>query len=176
MLAGMPYHAMDAELVAARHRCRAMLRELNHAAPLMDLGPLIRRLFGAAGEGTNLTPPFFCDYGSNIRVGARFFANFNCVILDPASVEIGDDVQFGPAVQIYTAGHPVDAAERARGAEWARPVRIGGRVWIGGGAIVLPGVTIGDDTTIAAGAVVTRDVPPRVLAGGVPCRVGRKLS
>jgi maltose O-acetyltransferase len=178
MLAGELYLASDPQLAAERLACRKLLWDFNQSAP--DDEParaaLLERLLGAMGEKAWIEPPFFCDYGSNIAVGARFYANFECVILDCARVEIGDDVLFGPGVHVYTATHPVDASERARGLELARPVSIGSRVWIGGGAIVLPGVSIGDGTSIGAGAVVTRDVPAGVVAAGNPCRVIRQLQ
>ena len=177
MLAGELYLASDAELVAERLQCRQLLRAFNASDPADEEGRrrTLARLFGRVGENTVIEPPFSCDYGGNISVGARFYANFQCVILDPGLVEIGDDVFLGPGVQIYTATHPLDAAERIRGPELARPVRIGARVWLGGGTIVLPGVTIGDGTTIGAGSVVTRDVPAGVMAAGNPCRVLRIL-
>lgn len=177
MLAGELYLASDAQLAAERLQCRQLLRAFNDSDPADEDGRrrTLARLFGRVGENTVIEPPFFCDYGGNISIGARFYASFQCVILDPGQVEIGDDVFLGPAVQIYTATHPLDAAERIRGPELARPVRIGARVWLGGGTIVLPGVTIGDGTTIGAGSVVTKDVPAGVLAAGNPCRVLRIL-
>jgi maltose O-acetyltransferase len=178
MVGGELYLASDPQLTAERVRCRELLRLFNGSDPAEEdgRGNLLRSLLGGAGQDAFIEPPFYCDYGYNIRVGARFYANFLCVILDPAAVEIGDDVFFGPGVHVYTATHPVDAAERIRGPELARPVRVGSRVWIGGGSVVLPGVTIGDGTTIGAGSVVTRDVPAGVLAAGNPCRVVRVLS
>ena len=122
-----------------------------------------------------MQPPFFCDYGSNIQLGERVFFNFNCVVLDVCCVTIGDHTLIGPAVQIYTATHPLDAAQR-RLAESGKPVEIGSDVWIGGGAIILPGVRIGARTVIGAGSVVTRDVPDEVFAAGNPCRVIRHLD
>jgi maltose O-acetyltransferase len=122
-----------------------------------------------------ITPPFSCDYGRNIRLGSAVYFNFNCVVLDVAPVTIGNHVLFGPAVQIYTAYHPLDAAERRSGIEYGKPVVLGDDVWVGGGAIVCPGVTIGAGAVIGAGSVVTRDVPPYVLAVGNPCRVLRDL-
>ena len=177
MLAGELYVSGDPELDRMRRHCRRLLREINHADPddRDTVRAAIGRLLGRAGENPWVEPPFFCDYGANIRVGNNFYANFNCVILDPGTVDVGDDVLLGPAVQIYTATHPLDAAERASGRELARPIRIGSRVWIGGGAIVLPGVTIGDDAVIGAGAVVARDVPPRVVVAGNPARIVRRL-
>jgi len=178
MLSGELYLPSDPQLTRERMRCRQLLRAFNGSDPADDEGRtrVVRSLLGRAGEDAFIEPPFHCDYGYNIRVGARFFANFLCVMLDPTSVEIGDDVFLGPAVHVYTATHPIDAAERIRGPELARPVRIGSRVWIGGGSIVLPGVTIGDGTTIGAGSVVTRDLPAGVAAAGNPCRVLRVLS
>ena len=123
-----------------------------------------------------IEPPFHCDYGSNIYAGDRMYMNFGCVILDCAEVRIGADLQAGPYVQIYTAHHPLDAAQRTAGPELASPITIGNRVWLGGGAIICPGVTIGDDTTIGAGSVVVSDIPARVLAVGNPCRVVRRLD
>ena len=122
-----------------------------------------------------IEPPFFCDYGTNIELGDKVFFNFNCVILDVAKVTIGSNVMFGPAVQIYTATHPMDAEERRSGLEFAKPVRIGNDVWLGGGVIVCPGVTIGDAAVIGAGSVVVRDIPAGVFAAGNPCRVIREI-
>lgn len=173
LLAGELYLASDPELTAERLRCRVLLHELNQSDPRDEATRrrVISQLIGKAGEGAWFEPPFRCDYGYNISVAARFYANFDCVILDPGRVEIGDDVLFGPGVHVYTATHPLDAAERAKGPEFAKPVQIGSRVWIGGRSIVLPGVTIGDDVIIGAGSVVTRDVPNGTRAVGNPCRV-----
>lgn len=178
MLAGELYSGMDPELVAARSRCRRLLREYEATDPDDAAGraAILARLFGAVGPGAIIEPPFRCDYGVYTTIGARFYANFGCVILDCNRVTIGDDVLFAPNVQLYTAEHPVDAEQRARGPELARPITIGDKVWLGGGAIVLPGVTIGAGTTIGAGAVVTRDVPAGVLAAGNPCKVIRVLN
>ncbi len=131
---------------------------------------LVERL-AEVGAGAVIRPPFHCDYGYNIRLGAGAFLNFNCVILDICEVYIGDGTQVGPAVQFYAADHPRDAAGRASGLEFGRPIRVGRNVWIGGGAIILPGVSIGDDAVIGAGAVVTRDVPAGATAVGNPARV-----
>ena len=127
------------------------------------------------GTGVLVEPPFYCDYGSQIHVGHRVTINFNCVVLDCATVRIGDHVLLGPSVQIYTAEHPVDPGERRHGLESAAPVMIGENVWIGGGAIVCPGVTLGADTTVGAGSVVVRGIPPGVLAVGNPCHGVRRL-
>jgi maltose O-acetyltransferase len=122
-----------------------------------------------------MQPPFFCDYGSNIELGERVFFNFNCVVLDVCRVTIGSFTLFGPAVQVYTATHPMDAALR-RQQESGKPIEIGADVWVGGGAIILPGVKIGDAAVVGAGSVVTKDIPPRVFAAGNPCRVIREIA
>ena len=132
---------------------------------------LLREHLGAVGEHVIVRPPFHCDYGYHIHLGSRVFVNFNCVFLDGARVTIGDDTRIGPAVQIYTAIHPMDPDQRLRGLESNRPVTIGKNAWIGGGAIIVPGVTIGDDAVIGAGAVVTRDVPAGGVALGNPARL-----
>jgi maltose O-acetyltransferase len=177
MLAGEPYIAGDAELVAARLACRRLLHRLNHGDPGDQAlrARTLSALFATFGEGAYVEPPFHCDYGDNIHVGEGFYANFSCVVLDCARVDIGAGVFFGPAVHVYTATHPLDAEERVSGVEYARPVSIGARAWLGGGAIVLPGVSIGADSVIGAGSVVTRDVPAGVLAVGNPCRVLRTI-
>ena len=178
MLAGELYLAADPELAAARRRARRLTRLYNRTTEEdeEERSALLRELLGALGEGAVIEPPFRCDYGAHIYTGDRFYANFGCVVLDCAPVRIGSDVMFGPSVQIYAALHPLDAATRIAGPELAAPVTIGDRVWIGGGAIVCPGVTIGEGTTIGAGSVVTRDIPAHVLAVGNPCRVVRSLS
>jgi maltose O-acetyltransferase len=173
MLSGSLYHAADATLLAARKEAELLLRDYNASAPheAARRAALLGRLFGAIGDKAEIRPVFACDYGRNIRAGRNLFVNFNCVFLDCAPIEIGDDVQIGPAVQIYTAAHPLDPARRRAGLEYARPVRIGNNVWIGGGAILLPGITVGDDAVIGAGSVVTRDVPAGALVAGNPSRV-----
>lgn len=175
MLAGELYLASDPELVAARAHARSLLQRLNRSGPEeAELRrSLFARLFGKVGDGVYLEPPFFCDYGSNISLGDRVYMNFQCVILDCNRVDIGADVMFGPGVHVYAATHPLDPDERIKGPEGSLPVRIDDKVWIGGGSIVLPGVTIGEGSTIGAGSVVTKDVPPYVLAVGNPCRVVR---
>ncbi|WP_281404460.1 sugar O-acetyltransferase [Pyxidicoccus fallax] len=178
MLAGELYVATDPELTAARRRARRLVRAYNETDEEEDLErrqELLGQLFGSKGPGVWIEPPFQCDYGTQIHLGARVFINFQCVILDCNPVTIGDDVAIGPGVHIYAATHPLDPDERIKGPELARPVTIGAKAWIGGGAIILAGVTIGEGTTIAAGSVVTKDVPPYVLAGGNPCRVLRPL-
>lgn len=176
MLAGELYLAGDAELVAERAAARSLCQRFNALAPDDAAGreALLGALFGAATDAF-VTAPFFCDYGYNIRLGRNVYFNFNCVILDVMQVTIGNDVLFGPGVHVYTALHPLDAAERRSGREYARPVAIGDDAWIGGGAIVCPGVSIGARTVIGAGSVVTRDIPADVIAAGNPCRVVRSL-
>lgn len=178
MLAGQLYDASDPELVAARRRARDLLARLNSSSDSQhDLRQEIyTALFGTISASVAIEPPFYCDYGTNIHLGDRVFFNFNCVVLDPAEVHIGSDVLFGPAVQIYTATHPLDWCVRRRGLESARPVEIGSDVWVGGGAIVCPGVRIGDRAVIGAGAVVTKDVPGGVFAAGNPCRTLREVE
>ncbi|HEX6714129.1 MAG TPA: sugar O-acetyltransferase [Thermoleophilaceae bacterium] len=171
MLAGEMYLAGDPELVAERARCEQLLHEYNAAGD----EPVLRELIGAVGKETYIRPPFFCDYGYNITLGDKVFMNFNCVILDVVPVRIGDRVQMASAVQLLAADHPLDADERASGREFGSPITIEDDVWLGGGAIVCPGVTIGRASVIGAGSVVTRDIPPGVVAVGNPCRVLRKL-
>jgi len=178
MLAGELYFANDPELDRERRQAQRLLAEYN--ATRADDPPLrmnlLRQLLGAIGDGADIQPRFACDYGYTIRIGRNAFINYNCVFLDCAAIEIGDDLQMGPAVQLYTATHPVDRATRVAGLEMARPIRIGDGVWIGGGAIILPGVTIGDGCVIGAGSVVTRDVPANSVAVGNPARIVRHLD
>jgi maltose O-acetyltransferase len=173
MLAGELYHAGDAELQADAAKAKAWMARYNAsmAASADDRRKLLRELLGAVDDGAVVRPSFFCDYGYNIRLGAGVFLNFNCVVLDVVHVTIGAGTQIGPAVQIYAADHPRDPATRKSGAEFCRPVVIGENVWIGGGAIILPGVTIGDDAVIGAGAVVTRDVAKGATVTGNPARM-----
>ncbi|WP_041801487.1 sugar O-acetyltransferase [Rhodopseudomonas palustris] len=172
MLAGELYRPGNPELQADEAANKAWLVRYNAAAgrPASERHALLSEHLGAVGQGAVIRPPFHCDCGYNIRLGAGVFLNFNCVILDVVPVWIGDRTQIGPAVQIYTADHPRDAATRAEGLEFGRQVRIGCDVWIGGGAIILPGVTIGDGAIIGAGSVVTRDVMPGQTVAGNPAR------
>ena len=137
---------------------------------------LMRRILGKTGQRFKIISPFFCDYGFNIEVGENFFANFNLVILDEARVTFGDNVFIAPNCAFYTAGHPLDVAQRNAGLEYSLPIRVGNNVWIGGNVCVMPGVTIGDNTVIGAGSVVVHDIPAGVLAAGNPCRVIRQLD
>jgi maltose O-acetyltransferase len=177
MLAGELYDPLDPELVRARERARDLCQDLNATRESQQEARrrILRDLFGTGGEDVWMQPPFHCDYGDNILLGRKCFFNFNCVVLDVCQVRIGDYTLFGPAVQIYTATHPLDAALR-RWQESGKPVAIGSDVWVGGAAIICPGVSIGARTVIGAGSVVTRDIPPDVFAAGNPCRVIRELT
>ena len=172
MLAGEYYNAGDAEIQTDQASAREWMERYNLTAGLANdqRQDMLRERFGAVGEGAFIRPPFHCDYGYNVKIGRGAFMNFGCVILDVVEVEIGDMTQIGPGVQILTADHPRDPALRAQGLEFGRPIRIGKNVWIGGGALIMPGVTVGDDALIGAGAVVTRDVPPGVTVAGNPAR------
>jgi maltose O-acetyltransferase len=177
MLAGELYDPLDPELSAARVRARDLCQALNatREADTDERRRILIDLFGEGGDEVWMQPPFFCDYGSNIFLGTRVFFNFNCVVLDVCAVRIGDFTLFGPSVQIYTATHPLEA-ELRRTREFGKPVTIGSDVWVGGGAVILPGVTIGSRSVIGAGSVVTRDIPDDVFAAGNPCRVVRPLT
>ena len=177
MLAGELYDALDPVLVAARSRARDLCQELNATREAdQDLRRrLLLQIFGKGGESVWLQPPFFCDYGSNIELGERVFFNFNCTVLDVCRVIIGDYTQFGSGVQILTPLHPLNAALR-RKQEYGAAVTIGSDVWVGSGAIILPGVCIGSRTVIGAGSVVSRSLPENVLAVGNPCRVIREIE
>jgi maltose O-acetyltransferase len=176
MLAGELYDPLDPELVEARARARDLCQTLNASREAEQAArrQILLQLFGSGGDSVWMQPPFHCDYGFNILLGERVFFNFNCVVLDVCRVKIGDFTMFGPAVQIYTATHPMDANLR-RTQEYARPIEIGSDVWVGGGAIICPGVTIGSKSVIGAGSVVTRDIPGSVFAAGNPCRVVREI-
>lgn len=175
MLAGAPYRADDPELEADWGRAQDWMARYNAPGRCTDAErlALLRELVGAVGDGCVIRPPFHCDYGLNIRLGRGVFLNFGCVILDSVAVTIGDGTQIGPGVQLLGADHPRDPAQRRAGLEFGRPVRIGSNVWIGGGALILPGVTVGDDAIVGAGSVVTRDVPPAATVAGNPARVVR---
>ena len=178
MLSGALYNALDPQLCADRKRARRVFEAYNQTScdQAAVRERLLRELIPAAGADITIEPPFYCDYGSNITLGERIFFNFNCVILDVAPVRIGSGVLFGPGVQVYAATHPLSAKERRSGLEAGLPVAIGDEVWIGGGAIVCPGVSIGARSVIGAGSVVTRDIPEDVLAAGNPCRVIRRIE
>jgi maltose O-acetyltransferase len=177
MLAGELYDALDPELVAARAQARDLCAALNATseAQQAERRSLLQELFGTGGDTAWIQPPFYCDYGSNIHLGTRVYFNFNCVVLDVCEIHIGDFTLFGPGVQILTPLHPMDAQLR-REREYGKPIHIGSDVWVGGGALILAGVSIGSRSVIGAGSVVTRDIPDDVFAAGNPCRVLRNLS
>jgi galactoside O-acetyltransferase len=179
MLAGMIYDANNnEELLRERIACKELCHEYNLLAPsnAERQREIIKKIFGKTGDVFVVTAPFWCDYGYNIEIGESFYTNHNCVILDCAKVTFGDNVFIGPDCGFYTAGHVLDAEQRALGLEFAHPITIGNNVWIGGGAQVMPGVTVGDNTVIGAGSVVTKDIPEGVVAVGNPCRVLREIT
>ncbi|MDX2211704.1 MAG: sugar O-acetyltransferase [Oculatellaceae cyanobacterium bins.114] len=178
MLAGELYLSFDDELVAERRRATQFMRLYNNTTEdeLDKRTTLITELFGRVGSNIFITPPFYCDYGNNIYAGDNVYMNFGCVILDCNEVHLGNNLLMAPNVQLYTAYHPIDPTIRVSGKELAAPIYIGDQVWIGGGAIVCPGVTIGDNTVIGAGSVVTKDIPANVVAVGNPCQVLRAID
>ncbi len=178
MLAGELYNPLDQELTDDRLRTRLLIKELNDTREdeVAERKRLLQELIPNAGADLWLQPPFYCDYGFNMKVGDRVFFNFNCVVLDVAPVTIGSRTLFATNVQVLTATHPIDHKERASGLEYAKPIVIGEDVWVGGGAIICPGVTIGDRSVIGAGSVVTKDIPADVVAAGNPCKVIRSLT
>lgn len=173
MLSGQLYNPLDKTLLAERRKARELLHIFNQTAVESERLQAQRQLLSASVKNVWIEAPFFCDYGYNIKAGSRVFFNFNCVVLDVAQVIIGENTLIGPAVQIYTALHPMDAAERRTLQETAKPVTIGKDVWIGGAAVICPGVTIGDGAVIGAGSVVTKNIPAGMFAAGNPCRVIR---
>lgn len=178
MLAGEYYSAIDPELVRELNETKDIIQQYNNLRPTDSQGrfEILKNLIGKmADDNALIIQPFFCDYGKHIRLGKRFFANFNFTVLDEAYVTIGDDCFIGPNVSIYTACHSTNPIERNSRKEWALPVTIGNNVWIGGSVTILPGVTIGDNVTIGAGSVVVKDIPSNVIAVGNPCRVIKRL-
>ncbi len=177
MIAGQPHFPMDEELTNDRNACKDLCFKLNHTLPsdTEAIQAILQQIFQKDELTGTVTPPFFCDYGYNITFGEIFFANYNCVILDSAPVTFGDRVFIGPDCGFYTATHPIDAKERGKGVELAKPITVGSDVWFGGGVHVMPGVTIGDDVVIGAGSIVTKDIPSHVVAVGNPCKVIRHL-
>lgn len=177
MLSGELYLALDVELVEMHANALDLLYAFNHSQPrdVARQKRIIRELFGQIGQTFSITPPFYCDYGCHIFAGENLYINADCTILDCAEVHIGNNVLIATKVQIYAAYHPINPAERLTGKELAAPVRIGDNAWIGGGAILCPGVSIGANTTIGAGSVVTKNIPDNVVAVGNPCRIIRAL-
>lgn len=173
MLRGEEYLATDPYLVGLLNKCKDECWEYNQIRPtlLRERNQKLQQILGRSDDDTFINQPFYCDYGKHIHVSKRFFANFNWTVLDEAPVTIGDDCFIGPNVGIYTACHSTNPTERNTRREWAKPVRIGNNVWIGGGVTILPGVTIGDNVTIGAGSVVVKDVPSNTIAVGNPARV-----
>lgn len=178
MLAGELYNALDPGLSQERLQTRLLIKELNESREDEEevRKRILKELIPNAGAGLWLQPPFYCDYGYNIIAGDKVFFNFNCIVLDVMQVKIGSRTLFGPNVQVYTATHPLDPVERASGLEYAKPVTIGEDVWIGGSAVICPGVVIGDRSVIGAGSVVTKDIPSDVFAAGNPCKAIRQLK
>jgi maltose O-acetyltransferase len=178
MLSGELYNPNDSVLVSERHRARILFQKINQLSDdsKKERKQLLHQLLENSGKGLWVEPPFYCDYGYNIHTGKNVFFNFNCVILDVMKVEIGDHVLVGPNVQIYTATHPLDAKTRNSWLEYAKPIKIGNDVWIGGGAIIYPGVSIGDGAVIAAGAIVNKDVPANVVVGGNPAKIIKEID
>ena len=178
LLAGELYQASDSELAKERLQARELLQQFNSSCPAEPENrvALLRKLVNKAGKNPWIEVPFYCDYGYNIQMGDDCFFNFNCVVLDVCSVTLGDSVLVGPAVQIYTGTHPLDAQTRGELWEYGKPISIGSDVWIGGGAIICPGVNLGDRVVVAAGAVVTKSFPSDVLIGGNPAKIIRYLT
>ena len=178
MLAGELYDALDEQISNERTKARLLIKKLNDASADVNetVTAILKELIPNAGKDLWIQPPFFCDYGYNIEAGERVFFNFNCVVLDVMKVSIGSRTKFGPNVQIYTATHPINFKERATGLEFAKPIRIGEDVWVGGSVVICPGVTIGNRCVIGAGSVVTKDIPDDVFAAGNPCKVIRNLK
>ncbi|PTR17324.1 maltose O-acetyltransferase [Nitrosospira sp. Nsp2] len=178
MLSGYLYNPHDPQLSDERRHARLLVKKLNdtRADQISERACLVKELIPAAGEGVWIEPPFYCDYGSNITLGDKVFFNFNCVVLDVAPIRIGSRVLFGPAVQVYAAIHPLRAGDRMTGLELGRDIQIDDDVWIGGAAIICPGVRIGARSVVGAGSVVTKDIPEGVFAAGNPCRILREIE
>lgn len=178
MLAGLPYKAWLDGLEEERIACKQKIYEFNHLPPTEQdkILELLKQLLGKTGEHVWIEAPFHCDYGWNIEVGENFFANYNLTLLDVGKITIGKNAQIAPNVSIYTAGHPIHPDSRNTGYEYGIPVTIGDNVWIGGNAVILPGVTVGNNVVIGAGSIVSKDIPDNVIAAGNPCRVIREIT
>ena len=178
MLAGEMYNPMDEQLVKERHHARLLFQKINslNDDSKEERNKLLRKLIKHAGKNLWIEPPFYCDYGYNIKAGDNIFMNFNCCILDVTMVTLGNNVMMGPNVQIYTATHPLEYKLRNSGKEFAKPITIGNNVWIGGNAVICPGVTIGDNVVIGAGAVVTKSFPDDVFIAGNPAKLIKAIN
>ena len=178
MLSGKPYKAFTEELLTERQQAKELIFDFNNLRPseIEKRNIIIRQLFGQTGETFFIEPPFRCDYGYNISIGANFYSNYNLIILDCAKVSIGINVFIAPNVSIYTAGHPIHFEPRNKEFEYAIPISIGNNVWIGGNVVINPGVTIGENSVIGAGSIVTKDIPPNVVAFGNPCKILRHIT
>ena len=178
MLKGEWYKATDKELLELRNRARALVEEYNTLSvnDFKSHLKILRKLFKKSHSKTFIEPPLRCDYGFNVSVGKRFYANYNLVLLDSAEIKIGDNVMFGPNVSVYTVNHPLYYEDRNKYLEQAKPVVIEDNVWLGGNVVILGGVTIGKNSVIGAGSIVTKDIPANSLAFGNPCKVVRKIT
>lgn len=178
MIAGELFLDMGGELFQERQQAKKVLHEFNQMEPtkVKARNQIIKKLFGKTSNRFFIEPPFRCDYGYNIEIGDNFYANYNLVILDGAKVIIGDNVMIAPNVSLFTASHPIDAKLRTEGWEFSKPITIGNQVWIGGNTVINPGVSIGDNSVIGSGSVVTKDIPANVVAVGNPCRVIRYID
>lgn len=178
ILSGEMYNDLTEELIKARENAVLLTNEYNNSygQSAVKREQILKKLFHSVGENVYFEPNMRCEFGYNISIGNHFYANFDCVMLDGGGIEIGDNVLFGPRVGIYTSNHAIDAQERIAGGCYSKKVKIGNAVWIGGGVQINQGVTIGDNTIIASGSVVTKSIPENVIAGGVPCKVIRKIT
>lgn len=176
MISGQLYNPSDSELVTKRIYCRDLLKQINNSFQIIESSLYTNQLINSSDNMASIQSPFYCDYGSNIYVGANFFCNFNNIFLDVCPIRIGDNCMFGPDVKLYTATHPIDPVKRNSGLELGAPITIGDNVWIGGSVTVIPGVSIGDNVVVAAGSVVTKDVPANVVIGGNPAKVIKEIN
>lgn len=178
MLSGQPYKAFDEQLFKERQRAKDLIFRINtlHPDKLPERNAMLASLLGPTGRHFHIEPPFYCDYGYNIAIGENFYANYNCTLLDCAPITFGNNVMLGPNIAFFAAGHPLHYQPRDAGYEYAFPITIGHSVWIGGNTVVNAGISIGDHSVIGSGSVVTKDVPPNVLAAGNPCKVLRPIS